>query len=141
MPFVVDKATPADIPALTSILLADDPPSPFTQLMLGAVDARAINMRLAARTAKGIDDPTEMWLVARDEQTKKTASFAQWQLPRDEADDDDDDDDLSEADLVRLSVFDRTTWGRKAETRVGSDGVTVLRTQSGRFTEKLLRPA
>lgn len=88
MPFITAEATSADIPAIASIFLMDgEGPNSFMQLCLGSVNRNAINHRQSERIAEGMEDKSLTWLVARDQESKKTASFAQWQIPKEEGED------------------------------------------------------
>lgn len=101
MPFLVADATPADIPAICSIFLMDgEDPSPIMVLSLGSVNRTAINMRQASRIQADLDDTGVKYIIARDQETKKTASFAQWQLPKPDGQDE-EDADMSDDEMVR----------------------------------------
>ncbi|KAL1303003.1 hypothetical protein AAFC00_003319 [Neodothiora populina] len=83
MPWGISEATPADIPTITSIFLSEDESAnPFMQLCLGSVNRYAVNMRQSTRISEALNDPDTKYMIARDRDSKKTASFAQWQLPR-----------------------------------------------------------
>ena len=89
MSFRITAATAADIPAITSIFAQEEPPS-FMQLCLGSVNVTAVNVKQSDRVAQGLHNPREKWLVARDGEHNRTASFAEWQLPGDGAEAEDD---------------------------------------------------
>lgn len=84
MSWKVSGATLADIPAITSIFSHDEP-TPFLELCLGSLNVLALNYNQAARIADSLQDPEQAWFVLRDERNK-IVSFAEWQLPEDEAD-------------------------------------------------------
>ncbi|KEQ94900.1 hypothetical protein AUEXF2481DRAFT_226298 [Aureobasidium subglaciale EXF-2481] len=84
MTWKISEATLADVPAITSIYSHDEP-TPFIKLCLGSLNVLALNFNQAARIANSLQDPEEAWFVARDERNK-IASFAEWQMPKDEAD-------------------------------------------------------
>lgn len=84
MSWKVSDATLADVPAITSIYSHDEP-TPFIKLCLGSLNVLALNFNQAARIADSLQDSDEAWLVARDERNR-IASFAEWQMPREEAD-------------------------------------------------------
>ena len=91
MPVVITEATSADVPAITSIFLTDgEGPSSLMQMCLGTSSRDAVNMRQADGIAEGMEDPGLKWLVARDSESKKTISFAHWQLPKKDGQDKED---------------------------------------------------
>lgn len=77
----------------------DEAPSALMQLCLGKLDRDAINMRQANRIAEAMNDPLMRWVIARDGDTKKTASFAQWQFPKADGQDK-EDAEMSETEMV-----------------------------------------
>lgn len=85
MSWKVSKATLADVPAITSIYSQDEL-TPFIKLCLGSLNLLALNFNQAARIAEGLEDPEQAWFVARDEHNK-IVSFAEWGMPKAEADD------------------------------------------------------
>lgn len=100
MPFTISEATHADIPAISRIFLMDgEEHTPFMQLCLGSVDRNAINMRQSNSITGTLEDPTMKWFIARDQESKKTAAFAQWQLPKPDGQDR-EDAQMSSKDIV-----------------------------------------
>jgi len=85
MAWKVSKATLADVPAITSIYSHDEL-TPFIELCLGSLNMLALNFNQAARIADSLQDSSQAWYVARDERNK-IVSFAEWGLPKAEADD------------------------------------------------------
>lgn len=73
--------------------------TPFMQSCLGSVDRNAINMRQSNRITDTLGDTTMKWLIARDQESKKTAAFAQWQLPKPDGQDR-EDAQMSSGDIV-----------------------------------------
>lgn len=96
MPFLVSEATLADVPAITAIFRSDEP-APFMRLCLGAVHSSALSVKQADVISDEMQEEDQLWLMARDKESGKTASFAQWQLPKEEAD---SVDEQSDAELV-----------------------------------------
>jgi hypothetical protein len=56
-------------------------------------------MRQSSRIQENMQDPGVKYIVARDQDTKKTASFAQWQLPKIDGQDK-EDAEMSESEMV-----------------------------------------
>ncbi|KAG9645044.1 hypothetical protein KCU64_g11086, partial [Aureobasidium melanogenum] len=84
MSWKVSEATLADVPAITSIYSHDEP-TPFLELCLGSLNVLALNYNQATRITESLQDPEQAWFVSRNERNK-IVSFAEWQLPKDEAD-------------------------------------------------------
>lgn len=84
MSWKVSEATLADVPAITSIYSQDEP-TPFLELCLGSSNLLALNYNQATRITESLQDPEQSWFVSRNERNK-IVSFAEWQLPKDEAD-------------------------------------------------------
>lgn len=85
--------------------------TPFMQLCLGSVNRNALNMRQSSRITDTLEDSTIEWSIARDQESKKTAAFAQWQLPKPEGQDR-QDAQMSSGDIV----------SHAAESTVGETG-------------------
>jgi hypothetical protein len=85
MSWKISRATLADVPAIT-LIYSHDELTPFIELCLGSLNLLALNFDLATRIAKCIQDPGQAWFVARDERNK-IVSFAEWGMPKAEADD------------------------------------------------------
>lgn len=85
MSWKVSRATLADVPAITAIYSQDEL-TPFIKLCLGSLNLLALNFNQAARIAESLEDPEQAWFVARDE-NNKIVSFAEWGMPKAEADD------------------------------------------------------
>ncbi|KAG9548650.1 hypothetical protein KCU71_g15592, partial [Aureobasidium melanogenum] len=83
MAWKVSEATLADVPAITSVYSHDEP-TPFLELCLGSLNVLALNYNQATRITESLQDPEQAWFVSRDERNK-IVSFAEWQLPKDEA--------------------------------------------------------
>lgn len=100
MPFLVSEAKLADVPAITAIFRNDEP-APFMRLCLGSVHSSALSVKQADNITDEMHEDDQLWLVARDSESGKTASFAQWRLPKEEADSHEEQD---AAELVCFSI-------------------------------------
>lgn len=58
-------------------------------------------MRQSTRIAEGLSDKSLKFLIARDQETKKTASFCQWSMPKEDGEDL-RDAKMTSAELVNL---------------------------------------
>jgi len=85
MPFLVSEAKLADVPAISAIFRSDVP-APFMRLCLGSIHSSALTGSQSDNISDDMSEEDQLWLIARDSESGKTASFAQWQLPKDEVD-------------------------------------------------------
>lgn len=98
MPFLVSEAKLADVPAITAIFRSDEP-APFMRLCLGSVHSSALDVNQSDSISDDMQEEDQLWLIARDSESGKTASFAQWQLPKEEV------DHVGEQDAAQLVCF------------------------------------
>ncbi|GAB7351016.1 hypothetical protein MBLNU459_g1506t1 [Dothideomycetes sp. NU459] len=129
MPFLVSEATLADVPAITSIFRADAPTS-FMRLCLGSVHPSALNVKQSDRIADEMHEEDQLWLIARDAESGRTASFAQWRLPKEEPDDA-AQDNAADLEEQREAYRDAISPGMNVDLVVEfQDQITKLRKET-----------
>jgi hypothetical protein len=112
MSWKVSRATLNDVPAITSIYSHDEL-TPFIELCLGSLNILALNFNQAARIAENLQDPEQAWFVARDEHNK-IVGFAEWGMPKAEADDEEDmAEELVCAAWLPMSGSKNDTWNER----------------------------
>ena len=83
MPFKIEQATVEDAAAIAEIFTSDEVSSIY-RLQLGTIDPSVFSDGMTRRIAEGIEKPDQVYIIARDQETGKVASYSQWVLPKDE---------------------------------------------------------
>lgn len=88
MPFQVREANVEDASSIAAVLLSAET-EPLMRLQLGSADSDVLNKNFKGKLKRSIaEGPRQKWIVARDEESGRIISYAQWELPRSEDDED-----------------------------------------------------
>lgn len=115
MPFQIQEASTEDSSSIAAVLLSAET-EPLMRLQLGTADPDVLNKNFEEKLKKSIGEASKQkWIVARDEESGRIISYAQWELPRSE----------HEGDPVPDSEVDTTFSNLALSTAVRICGLTL----------------
>ena len=81
MPFDVEEASVEDAAEIAQVLISSGTSS-FFRLQLGSIDPASLNVGMTEKIAEDMRKEDRVYVVARDQETGKIMSYAQWILPK-----------------------------------------------------------